>query len=91
MQKKVSINPVDNFQLMQIKEKKELDDQFKRAQKPWVKLLEKCDKAKSNYHLACKNEKSAVNQERNATKDSSLSQDAVRIFSISRAMYFLSC
>lgn len=70
----------DNFhkQLMQIKEKKELEDQFKRAQKPWVKLLEKCDKAKSNYHLACKNEKSAVNQERNATKDSSLSQDAVR-------------
>ena len=67
------------FQLMQIKEKKELEEQFKRAQKPWVKLLEKCDKAKSNYHLACKNEKSAVNQERNATKDSSLSQDAVRI------------
>ena len=63
---------------MQIKEKKELEEQFKRAQKPWVKLLEKCDKAKSNYHLACKNEKSAVNQERNATKDSSLSQDAVR-------------
>merc|ERR1712045_452177 len=29
-------------------------------------------------HLACKNEKSAVNQERNATKDSSLSQDSVR-------------
>jgi len=70
----------DNFhkQLMQIKEKKELDDQFKRAQKPWVKLLEKCDKAKNNYHVACKSEKSAVNQERNATKDSSLSQDAVR-------------
>ena len=64
---------------MQIKEKKELEEQFKRAQKPWVKLLEKCDKAKSNYHLACKNEKSAVNQERNATKDSSLSQDAVRL------------
>ena len=76
---------------MQIKEKKELDDQFKRAQKPWVKLLEKCDKAKSNYHLACKSEKSAVNQERNATKDSSLSQDAVRFFFINKWMYFLSC
>ena len=78
------------FQLMQIKEKKELDDQFKRAQKPWVKLLEKCDKAKSNYHLACKNEKSAVNQERNATKDSSLSQDAVRIFAFINKMNVLS-
>ena len=71
---------------MQIKEKKELDDQFKRAQKPWVKLLEKCDKAKNNYHVACKSEKSAVNQERNATKDSSLSQDAVR-----SQIQFLSC
>ena len=30
-----------------------------------------------NYHIACKNEKTAVNQERNATKDSSLSQDQV--------------
>jgi len=70
----------DNYhkQLMQIKERKELDDQFKRAQKPWVKLLEKVEKAKSGYHIACKNEKSAVNQERNATKDSSLSQDSVR-------------
>ena len=62
---------------MQIKEKKELDDQFKKAQKPWVKLLNTCDKAKSNYHIACKNEKSAINQEKNANKDSSLSQDAV--------------
>merc|ERR1712088_972089 len=33
---------------------------------------------KGNYHTACKNEKTAVNQERNATKDSSLSQDQVR-------------
>jgi len=65
-------------QLMQIKEKKELDEEFKRAQKPWVKLLDKCDKAKSNYHLACKNEKSAVNQQKNATKDSSVSQDNMR-------------
>jgi len=70
----------DNFhrQLMQIKEKKEMEEQFRKAQKPWAKLLEKVDKAKTNYHLACKNEKTAVNQERNATKDSSLSQDQVR-------------
>ena len=78
----------DNYhkQLMQIKEKKELDDQFKRAQKPWVKLLEKVEKAKSSYHIACKNEKSAVNQERNATKDSSLSQDSVRSLYISHCV-----
>jgi hypothetical protein len=46
----------DNYhkQLMQIKERKELDDQFKRAQKPWVKLLEKVEKAKSSYHIAAR-------------------------------------
>jgi len=70
----------DNFhkQMLQLKEKKEMEDQFKKAQKPWAKLLEKVQKTKSNYHIACKNEKTAVNQERNATKDSSLSQDQVR-------------
>jgi len=70
----------DNYhkQMMQLKEKKEMEEQFKKAQKPWAKLLEKVDKCKTNYHMACKNEKTAVNQERNATKDSSLSQDQVR-------------
>lgn len=70
----------DNYhkQMLQLKEKKEMEDQFKKAQKPWAKLLEKVDKTKTNYHIACKNEKTAVNQERNATKDSSLSQDQVR-------------
>jgi len=70
----------DNYhkQLMQLKEKKEMEDQFKKAQKPWSKLLEKVEKCKANYHIACKSEKTAVNQERNATKDSSLSQDQVR-------------
>ena len=84
----------DNYhkQMMQLKEKKEMEEQFKKAQKPWAKLLEKVDKCKvrlgcchhlsnpllqTNYHMACKNEKTAVNQERNATKDSSLSQDQV--------------
>jgi len=70
----------DNYhrQMLQLKEKKEMEDSFRKAQKPWAKLLEKVHKAKANYHMACKNEKTAVNQERNATKDSSLSQDQVR-------------
>jgi hypothetical protein len=70
----------DNYhkQMLQLKEKKDMDDQFKKAQKPWAKMLEKVEKCKLNYHIACKNEKTAVNQERNATKDSSLSQDQVR-------------
>ena len=54
-----------------------MDDQFKKAQKPWSKLLRKVNEAKANYHTACKQEKTAVNIERNAGGDSSLSQDHV--------------
>lgn len=64
--------------MIQIKERKEMEDAFKKAQKPWSKLLAKVNKAKSDYHAACKTEKSASNQERNATGDSSLSMDQVK-------------
>jgi fructose-1,6-bisphosphatase len=63
--------------MMNIKEKKDMDDAFKKAQKPWAKLLQKVEKAKSDYHTACKSEKSAANQERNAAGDSSISADQV--------------
>lgn len=70
----------DNYHktLMQIKERKDMEDLFKKAQKPWAKLLAKVEKAKSDYHSACKTEKSASNQEKNAFSDSSLSQDQVK-------------
>lgn len=70
----------DNFHktMMQIKERKEMEDSFKKAQKPWAKILAKVEKAKADYHAACKTEKTATNQERNATADSSLSPDQVR-------------
>lgn len=64
--------------MMQIKERKEMDDHFKKAQKPWAKLLTKVEKAKLDYHAACKTEKSAQNQERNANSDSSLSPDQLK-------------
>jgi protein kinase C and casein kinase substrate in neurons protein len=64
--------------MMQIKERKEMDDQFKKAQKPWAKLLTKVEKAKLDYHASCKVEKSAQNQERNANSDSSLSPDQLK-------------
>lgn len=66
--------------MIQIKERKEMDDHFKKAQKPWAKLLAKVEKARSDYHTSCKTEKSASNQERNASGDSSLSPDQVRFF-----------
>ncbi|KAK9870901.1 hypothetical protein WA026_009858 [Henosepilachna vigintioctopunctata] len=64
--------------MMQIKEKKDMEEAFKKAQKPWVKLLQKVEKTKNEYHTACKTEKSAANQERNASGDSSLSADQVK-------------
>ncbi|XP_073994577.1 protein kinase C and casein kinase substrate in neurons protein Synd isoform X1 [Rhodnius prolixus] len=64
--------------IMQIKERKEIEDAFKKAQKPWAKLLAKVNKAKSDYHSACKTEKSASNQERNASGDSSMSLDQIK-------------
>lgn len=63
--------------MMQIKEKKEMDDAFRKAQKPWEKLLAKVNKTKADYHGACKAEKSAANQERNASGDTSISPDQV--------------
>lgn len=59
-----------------------MEDSFKKAQKPWSKLLAKVNKTKVDYHTACKTEKSASNQERNASADSSLSPDQVCIFSL---------
>ncbi|XP_043256229.1 protein kinase C and casein kinase substrate in neurons protein Synd isoform X3 [Colletes latitarsis] len=61
--------------MMTLKERKEMEDAFKKAQKPWVKLLQKVEKAKSEYHNSCKTERTAANMERNASADSSLSPD----------------
>ncbi|XP_062705577.1 protein kinase C and casein kinase substrate in neurons protein 1 isoform X2 [Aedes albopictus] len=70
----------DNYHktMMHIKERKEMEDQFKKAQKPWAKHLTKVEKCKADYHAACKTERSAANQERNASSDSSLSNDQLK-------------
>ncbi|XP_057336255.1 protein kinase C and casein kinase substrate in neurons protein 2 isoform X2 [Microplitis mediator] len=64
--------------MMTLKERKEMEDAFKKAQKPWSKLLQKVEKAKLDYHNSCKTERTAANQERNASADSSLSPDQVK-------------
>ncbi|XP_011495246.1 PREDICTED: protein kinase C and casein kinase substrate in neurons protein 2 isoform X2 [Ceratosolen solmsi marchali] len=64
--------------MMTLKERKEMEDAFKKAQKPWAKILQKVEKAKSEYHNSCKTERTAANMERNASADSSLSPDQVK-------------
>ncbi|UYV60504.1 PACSIN3 [Cordylochernes scorpioides] len=70
----------DNFHksVIHLKEKKEMDDAFKKAQKTWAKMLDKVNKHKADYHTACKNEKTASNLERNANGDTSFSPDQVK-------------
>ncbi|XP_045177379.2 antigen EM13-like isoform X2 [Mercenaria mercenaria] len=63
--------------MMHFKETKELDDQFKKVQKPWEKKLNKVLTAKKDYHAACRNEKSTANQENNARADTAMSSDQI--------------
>lgn len=64
--------------MMHFKETKELDDQFKKVQKPWEKKLNKVLAAKKDYHTACRNEKSTANQENNARADTAMSSDQLK-------------
>lgn len=65
--------------MIHMKERKEIEDAFKKAQKPWAKCLSKVGKSKAEYHSACKTEKTLLNQERNANSDSSLSAEQVSV------------
>ncbi|OQV18603.1 Protein kinase C and casein kinase substrate in neurons protein 1 [Hypsibius exemplaris] len=68
----------DNFHktlIRDFKEKKEMDDAFKKAQKPWEKKLRDVQRAKQDYHAACQKERSAALREKNSVKDTSLSVD----------------
>lgn len=83
-QTKLKLNLIKHFfffipfqSMITLKERKEMEDSFKKAQKPWAKLLQKVEKAKSEYHNSCKTERTAANMERNASADSSLSPDQV--------------
>jgi hypothetical protein len=61
-----------------IKESKELEESFRKAQKPWAKLYTKVGKSRKEYHAACKAERSAINQEKNAQNDTSVSQEQLK-------------
>jgi len=64
--------------LMHLKEPKEMEDQFRKVQRPWEKKFNKVQAAKKEYHNACKNEKSTANQENNARADTAMSTDQLK-------------
>lgn len=70
----------DNYHrsVVQFREKKEMDDAFKKAQKPWLKLLQKVNKSKSEYYSACRAQRTASVQEKNASRDNQLSIEATK-------------
>jgi hypothetical protein len=59
-----------------MKEMREIDDEFEKAQRQWKKLIERADTAKKAYHLACRNEKSAYIQLMNLRGDASTTNES---------------
>ncbi|XP_055329275.1 protein kinase C and casein kinase substrate in neurons protein 2-like isoform X2 [Paramacrobiotus metropolitanus] len=69
----------DNFHKgmmsLHFKEKKDIDEEFKKAQKPWIKKLKIVEKYKAEYHNICQKEQSAIVRDKNSKGDPAISED----------------
>jgi hypothetical protein len=64
----------------QLKTAKEYEEEFKKVQKPWAKKYASVDKAKKDYHAACKSFHTAKQQDVNSKSDPAVSNEQKKKF-----------
>ncbi|OQV19149.1 Protein kinase C and casein kinase II substrate protein 3 [Hypsibius exemplaris] len=60
---------------LHLKEKKEMDEEFRKAQKPWKKRFLAVEKSKKEYHDLCQKEQSVVQRSKMYQNDTGISED----------------